>query len=169
MHERTSQPFTDVVLPEASTRTVTGDGYLVASAVLAGAGVFKYRASELGLTDRNASQTVSVFRSADELAKAIESFEAQTITLDHKWTTATNWRGNAIGDVRDVEMRGDAMAGTVIIRDAAAIAAIRDGRSEFSNGYSGFPCQVIAERRNAIFDSRLSRTMAANFQFRNAF
>lgn len=128
------QDYSD--FPENSSRTITGEGYLTAPAVLATAGVFTYLASELGLTDRKGTDTVHVFRSINELQKAVESFESQTITLDHKWTDASNWRANAIGDVRDVEIRGDSMMGTLIVRDAEAIRAIGKGKAQLSNGYS---------------------------------
>ena len=131
------QQFHDaIVLSKKSSRTITSDGYLIAPAKLAKAGVFDYRAFELGLTDRPANTVVKVYRSVDALAKAVESFESQTITLDHKWTTAANWRANAVGDVRDVEMNGDTMAGDLIIRDAEAIKAIDKGTTQLSNGYS---------------------------------
>ena len=132
-----SARFADVIeTPVATARTLTGDGYLTAPATLARAGVFTYAARELGIKHRPPTSLVKVYRSADELAKAVESFESQTITLDHKWTTAANWRANAIGDVRDVEMNGDAMAGVLIVRDADAIKAIDQGKSQLSNGYS---------------------------------
>jgi hypothetical protein len=130
--------FADVfAMPESSTRTVTADGYLTAPATLARAGVFKYLAAELGLTDRKPNDVINVYRSADALAKATETFESQTITLDHKWTNAKNWRDNAVGDVRDVEMQGDAMIGTLIIRDDGAIKAIDEAKmTQLSNGYA---------------------------------
>jgi uncharacterized protein len=130
--------FADVItLPDVSTRTITIDGYLTAPAVLARAGVFKYHAAELGLSDRKPTDVVHVYRSAEALQKAVDSFESQTITLDHKWTNASNWRDNAIGDVRDVEMHGEEMHGTLIIRDAEAIKAIDANKAtQLSNGYN---------------------------------
>lgn len=131
-----STQFMDLVeAPPSTARTFTGDGYLTAPATLARAGVFRYLASELGLKDRKPNDVVMVFRSPETLDAALETFESQTITLDHKWTTAANWRDNAIGDVRDVEIHGDSMVGTLIVRDAAAIKAIQKGTSQLSNGY----------------------------------
>jgi uncharacterized protein len=128
--------FTDVMEPmETTSRTITKDGYLTASAVLAKAGVFNYRADELGLKNRKPDEMVAVYRSTDALAKSVESFEAQPIALDHKWITSANWRSNAIGDVRDVEMHGDGMVGTLIVRDAAGIKAVQGGKTQLSNGY----------------------------------
>lgn len=139
----------DLATPLDSTRTTTVDGYLVAPAILARAGVFEYHASELGLTDRQPNAVVKVYRSADELKKAVETFESQAVTLDHKWTNATNWRTHAVGDVRDVEMRGGEMAGTLIIRDRAAIDAVKKGTSQLSNGYQA---KLVA--KTGIFDSK---------------
>jgi len=128
--------FMDLVeAPPSTARTFTGDGYLTAPATLARAGVFRYLASELGLKDRKPNDVVMVFRSPETLDAALDTFESQTITLDHKWTTAANWKDNAIGDVRDVEIQGDSMVGTLIVRDAAAIKAIQKGTSQLSNGY----------------------------------
>lgn len=132
--ERTN--FTDLVEASLSGRSKNSDGYLIAPAVLARAGVFSYTAKELGLEDRPPQSRVRVFRSPETLALASQGFESQTITLDHKWTTALNWRSNAVGDVRDVEMSGDQMAGTLIVRDAKAIEAIEHGKTQLSNGYS---------------------------------
>lgn len=129
--------FEDVIaMPVESTRTMTSDGYLIAPAIIARAGVFEYLAGELGLTDRKPDVVVKVFRSVDALTKAVESFESQAVTLDHKWTNAQNWRENAVGDIRDVEMRGVEMNGTLIVRDRAAIEAIKKGTSQLSNGYT---------------------------------
>lgn len=139
----------DLAMPVDSTRTLTVDGYLVAPAILARAGVFDYLASELGLTDRQPNAVVKVYRSADALTKAVETFESQAVTLDHKWTNATNWRTHAVGDVRDVEMRGGEMAGTLIIRDRAAIEAIKKGTSQLSNGY-----EAKIAPKSGVFDGK---------------
>ena len=133
--QRETQFQDEVTLTANSSRTLTGDGYLVAPAVLARAGVFNYRASELGIKNLRPDTQIAVYRSADALAKAVETFESQTITLDHKWTTAANWRNNAIGDVREVEMNGDTMVGVLIVRDTDGIKAIDQGTSQLSNGY----------------------------------
>jgi len=144
------QDYSD--FPETSQRTITGDGYLTAPAILASAGVFEYLASELGLTDRKATDRVKVFRSVEELTKAVDSFESQTITLDHKWTDASNWRSNAIGDVRDVEIRGDSMMGTLIVRDAEAIRAIGKGKAQVSNGYKARLISKPGEFRGQTYE-----------------
>lgn len=137
MKSSAERQFNDVIVtPDASMRTITKDGYLTAPATLARAGVFKYLAGELGIKDRKPETPIAVFRSPESLAEAVDSFESQTITLDHKWTTAANWRANAVGDVRDVELRGDSMVGTLIVRDAKAIKAIDEGTSQMSNGYA---------------------------------
>jgi uncharacterized protein len=123
-----------------SSRTTTREGYLITSGVLARAGVYHYRAGELGLQDarRKPEELLPVFRSRAELEKAVESFDKQAIIIgDHKFISGKNWRNHAVGDVHDVRMQNDAMMGTLIVRDADAIRQIQDGkRTQLSNGYS---------------------------------
>jgi len=151
MKEPTLQTFEDVT-EAPSSHTLTGDGYLVTPAVLARAGIHKYFATELGLTDRKPNEIISVYRSAETLQESVDSFESQTITLDHKWTSASNWKANAIGDVHDVEMRGEEMYGTLIIRDADAIATVRKGKTQLSNGYSARLVRKPANHRGQEYE-----------------
>lgn len=128
--------FEDVI-PTPSTRTVTRDGYLVVPATLARSGIQQYRFGELGIKDgkHKPDDMVNVYRSPESLRAAAETFEAQTVTLNHAWTDAKNWRRHAVGDVHDIRMDGGNMTGTLVLRDADAIAKINAGRSQLSNGY----------------------------------
>lgn len=118
-------------------RSYTPEGYLIAPAVLAKAGTLQYYAHELELTDRAPSVKVNVYRSKEELAKSVPSFEHKPITMDHppEGVDASTWRELAVGDVYDVLTEDDAMHATAIIRDKQAIEEINKKRRELSNGY----------------------------------
>jgi hypothetical protein len=132
----------DLITVDASKRTRTEDGYLVAPGNLARAGnVQAYRASELSL-DGDPSRIVRLYRPPEEVfaADAIKSFEAKPITLNHPsdgFVTSKNWRGLARGEVLHIVQDGDHLSGELNIRDAEAIAAIdAKEKEQLSAGYA---------------------------------
>lgn len=128
----------DINIDVSFASTSTESGYLVAPATLAREGVQSYYARELGVEDEThkPGDLIGVYRSAATLAQSCESFEGLPLVLTHLWIDSSNWRANAIGDVRDIEMRGADMVGTLIVRDKGAVEQIRDGKqTEMSNGY----------------------------------
>ena len=80
---------------------VTSEGFLVASATIARAGVHEYRAPELGIGNGEPDRTIRVFRPEDEVfdASALESFKRKPITDGHPPTglDATNATGLTLG------------------------------------------------------------------------
>jgi uncharacterized protein len=127
-----------------SRRTVTDEGFLVASAsTLARTGIQEYRAHELGLdADKlfKANDVVRLYRPPEEVfdAESMASFESVPVTVDHPpgGVTADNWRDVSVGDVHRITKAGEFLRGDVVVRDAAAIKAIDEGKTELSNGYS---------------------------------
>lgn len=121
---------------------ITRDGYLVADALVARANnIQTYRASELGLTDRDPNDTVRIFRPESEVfAKdALASLAHRPITIDHpsEAVTSDNWRKLGIGDIGgDVMRDGEFIRVPIKIMDSSAVDAIAGDHREFSLGYA---------------------------------
>ena len=120
---------------------VTGEGFLVASARIARAGIQDYRAAELGINDGDPDRIVPVLRPEDEVFDdaALASFERKPVTAGHPadTVTATNATGVTLGLTGDTVTRdGDLVATTITLFDEAAVADVRGGRRQLSAGYS---------------------------------
>lgn len=114
------------------------DGYLVARAKFARAGVYRYSGQELGRPDLD---VVRVYRPVTEVfsARAMRSFALVPITNDHPpySVDSATWRRHAIGEVgAEIGRDGDFVTALLTIRDAEAIRAIEDGKSGLSAGYT---------------------------------
>jgi uncharacterized protein len=122
--------------PLPSSRQILSDGALAAPARIGRTGIQVYSARELGLD--GGDKPIRLMRTAEEVAKAIASFESRTVTDDHplRDVDPTTWSLVAKGDVRDVAMSGEFMASTIIVRDGPMIDKVRDGKAELSCGYS---------------------------------
>lgn len=118
--------------------TITPEGFLIVPGVLARTGVQNYAAYELGM-DGDAMRIVRLYRPADEVfhADSMASFEGKPVTIEHpsEAVTAANWKAHAVGEVSGIKRAGDLMAGTVCLKDSAAITAVQFGKRELSNGY----------------------------------
>lgn len=130
-------------MPALTQRKLTPEGYLTAPAKLARTGVQRYTARELGLDKSHgmdAASPVRLYRPHEEVfsPEAIASFEKKPVTVNHPPVdvTADTWKKYAVGDVHGLVADGKYLSGTIIVRDAAAIAAIQAGKAELSNGYS---------------------------------
>lgn len=150
----------------AGTARITKDGYFVADALVARAdNVQDYRASELGLTDRDPTETVRVFRPAAEVfhKDALASLAHRPITLDHPAdpVKAGNWKALAVGDVGDEVLRdGEFVRVPIKIMDAAAIDSVRTNRREFSLGYTA---EIVAE--TGVHDGQSYDFTAKTFRY----
>jgi len=128
--------FTDSVTLDGTR--LTGDGYLVTTARSVRTGVQLYAGSEVG---RPEMRTVRVMRPADEVFSqdSLQSFSHAPVTLDHPSdaVTAENWSKLAVGEVSTAAQKdGDWIALPLILKDAAAIAAVQSGKRELSAGYT---------------------------------
>lgn len=125
-----------------TSRIVTAEGFLVVPGTLARTGVQEYRAYELGLDADGVDpmRVIRLHRPAEEVfgEDSLRSFESKPVTVEHpdEAVTSDNWKQHAVGEVRDVQRAGELMSGTVIIKDASAIAAMQSGKVELSNGYA---------------------------------
>lgn len=134
--------FHDRAEIKGGTGRITPEGYFVADALVARANnIQDYRASELGLTDREPNAIVRVFRPEAEVFATDSVATAAHIpyTLDHPpvMVDAANVlqyrRGGTGGEVmRD----GDFMRIPLRIEDAAAVTAARTTHKQFSLGYA---------------------------------
>lgn len=122
--------------PLPSSRQILADGALAAPAKIGRTGIQVYSARELGLD--GGSKPIRLMRTAEEVSKAIASFESRTVTDDHplRDVDPTTWSLVAKGDVKDVAMSGEFMASTIIVRDGPTIDKVRDGKAELSCGYA---------------------------------
>jgi hypothetical protein len=117
-------------------------GFLRLDARLTRTGVFQY-----GDRDGN---TWGELRTEDEVfdEAALRSFEMVVLTDDHpaEFVTAANVRDVQVGHVgSDVRRDGDFVIASIVVTDAKAIAAIRDGKRELSCGYSATVLQDSGE------------------------
>ncbi|MFB2595442.1 DUF2213 domain-containing protein [Paracoccus sp. p4-l81] len=121
----------------AGTR-LTDDGYLIADARCVRTGVQFYRASEIGLIG---DDIVGVYRPEAEVfhKDSLTSFGHAPVTMDHpaEPVTAETWKAVAIGETGDEVLRdGERLRIPLIVKDAAAIVAIKGGKREISAGYT---------------------------------
>lgn len=120
---------------------ITRDGYLVADALVARANnIQTYRASELGLTDRQPTDQVRIFRPEAEVfhKDALASAAHRPITLDHppEMVDAKNWKQFAKGDMGGEVIRdGEFVRVSIKMMDAQAVDSVLTDRREFSLGY----------------------------------
>src|SRR5512145_873499 len=123
----------------------TQDGFLTARARAVRSGIQLYRASELGdmaiAAGFNANDTVRVMRPEDEVfaADSVATFNHAPVTINHptEMVDADNWKALAVGEVGNKVMRdGEFLALDLILKDAAAIAAVKSGKKELSAGYT---------------------------------
>ncbi|TPK42298.1 MULTISPECIES: DUF2213 domain-containing protein [unclassified Mesorhizobium] len=128
--------FTDAVTV-AGTRQ-TADGYLVATARAVRTGIQLYAGHEVGKPDQ---KVVRVYRAADQVFSqdSLQSFSHAPITVDHpdEEVTADNWKALSVGEVSTAAKQdGQWVMLPLILKDAAAIKSVIDGKRELSAGYT---------------------------------
>jgi len=129
--------FTDAVAVEGKPRR-TADGYLVATAKSVRTGIQLYAGSEVGIADK---AVVRVYRPAEEVFAdaSLQSFSHAPVTNDHPAVPVTqdNWKDLAVGEVSTAARKdGEWVHLPLILKDAAAIKAVEDGKRELSAGYT---------------------------------
>jgi hypothetical protein len=126
----TGMNFTDSV--QIGDVRLTGDGYMVADVKVARTGY------EIGRPEQD---IVRVYRSEEEVFShdAMGSFAHKPITLDHpsSLVTAENWKRHSIGFTSgDIARDGGFLRVPLMLADAEAVQAVRDGKRELSAGYT---------------------------------
>lgn len=120
---------------------ITRDGYLTASPRIARTGIQEYRAGEIGLSDRDPSAVLNIWRPEAEVfaADALASMAHRPITDGHPSVpvTADNWREYARGDTGDEVIRdGEFVRVPIKLMDAALIDQVHKGKRQLSVGYT---------------------------------
>lgn len=112
------------------------DGYLVTEAFAVRTGIQLYSGAEVGLADKD---VVRVYRPEDEVRapESLATFSHAPVTMGHpERVTADNWADLAKGEVStEAKWEGGKIKLPLIIKDAAAIAAVEAGTRELSAGY----------------------------------
>lgn len=129
--------FIDAVAVAGKPRR-TADGYLVAEARAVRTGIQTYAGHEVGKPDM---ATVKVYRAADQVFSqdSLQSFSHAPITVDHPdvAVTAENWKDLSVGEVSTAAKQdGQWVMLPLILKDAAAIASVENGKRELSAGYT---------------------------------
>ena len=119
----------------------TKDGYLVADARIARAGIQIYAGYEVGKPEM---AQVRVWRPEEEVfaADAMASMAARPVTIEHpdEPVTAANWKRHAVGFTGEgVARDGGFIRVPLTLMDAASIEAVKAGKRELSVGYA---CQL---------------------------
>ena len=135
-----SQRFSDVAVMSKPRKTA--DGYLIADAFVARTGIQIYRGSEVGKHDM---ETVRVYRSEDQVKDpaSVRTYSHAPITLGHPdvLVDADNVASLAKGEVStEAEWRDGKLKLPLIVKDAAAIAAIESG--EMAGLSAGYTCTL---------------------------
>lgn len=123
---------------------LTRDGYLVADAKIARAGIQLYTGKEVdpenkhGLRDK---AIVRVFRPEEEVfsADALASFAHRPVTNDHpaEAVGASNWKAHSVGITgNEIARDGDFIRVPMVVMDQAAIDDWKAGKRELSCGYT---------------------------------
>lgn len=139
--------FNYLVDVNPSKREITDEGFLIArESVLAGVGIQKYYAKELGLSDRDPLAVVNVMRTADDVLapKSVKTFDGKPVTLGHPKdkVTAKNYKALTTGSMTNIVANDElqSIVGDVTIADIDAIKSIEDGTSCLSVGYD---CEIV--------------------------
>lgn len=128
-------------LDATTTARICADGCLVADVKAARVGIQTYLRSETDAPDSFTADRVRVYRPESEVfhRDSMASFAAAPFTIDHpaQPVDARNWRDLGVGEVNgDVVRDGGFVRVPVIVRDAAAVEAVRTTHKQLSMGYS---------------------------------
>jgi len=139
----------DVELPTMSTRTLTEEGYLKATAAVTKVGVQMYPARQFGI---ESDEPIGVYRPAETVfhPETIDSLKMKPIVLMHpeQDVDATNHSRLAVGSVgeRVTPIDADRLGASIQITDEAVVKGILAREiEELSLGYDTF---VVSEEGN---------------------
>ncbi|MCZ7488186.1 DUF2213 domain-containing protein [Rhizobium rhizogenes] len=132
--------FIDAVKVSGTRRTA--DGYLIAEAKSVRTGIQLYSGDEVGKPEMH---VVRVYRPAEQVFAdaSLQSFTHAPVTMNHpdEAVTADNWKELAVGEVSTAAKKdGEWVHLPLILKDAAAISAVEDGKRELSAGYT---CELV--------------------------
>jgi uncharacterized protein len=127
-----------VELDAAAQIDLTTDGYLKAMPRIARTGIQLYKGKECGM---DGMEVVRVYRpEATVFANdAVKTYSGLPITIEHPGhlVDASNWKEHAVGETgEDILRDGNSIRVPMMLRDAAAIQAVREGKNQLSVGYT---------------------------------
>lgn len=146
---------------------ITRDGYLTAMVPVARTGIQKYRAGELGLTDRAANDVVRVYRAEAEVFShdSLRSMAFLPVTDDHprEAVNRDNWSRYAKGETTGEILRdGEYLVASIKVMDGPTIDKVRDGKRELSVGYSAEVAVIDGETENGDKYDAVFRNIRGN-------
>lgn len=125
-----------------TARTFTDEGYLIVKdARIARTGIQEYYAAELGLTDRDPSDVIKLYRPEKEVFNkaSMDSFSNKPVTNNHpqELVDAKNAKELSVGYSGETIARdGIFLTAKLVVTDDEAIREIQSGKVELSNGYT---------------------------------
>jgi hypothetical protein len=139
--------LTDHMALDATGAKTTREGFMVAMPNVARTGIQTYTAAEMGLTDRSPGDVIRVYRPEAAVfdTASMRSFSAVDVTIDHPsvMVDSKNWRELAVGMVGEgVARDGDFVRAPMILKDQAAVDAVKAGKAQLSVGYT---CDIAFE------------------------
>lgn len=143
---------------------ITTEGYLVTDAFTARTGVQRYLGSEVGKPEK---AVVTVYRPADEVfhKDSVQSFSHVPVTMDHptEAVTSDNWKQLGKGEAStDVMRDGERLRIPLILKDAAAISTVQNGKRELSVGYSCDLDWTAGVTKDGVSYDAVQRNIRAN-------
>jgi uncharacterized protein len=125
-------------LDDAASATIIDGGYMRAMPRIARTGIQIYHGRECGRDD---VEKVRVYRDQSVVFSpdAVKSYTHLPVTLEHPGVAvdASNWKKFAVGETGDEVLReGGTVRVPMMLRDAATIKAVKDGKRQISVGYS---------------------------------
>lgn len=142
----------------------TAEGYLIADAFAVRTGIQNYHGFELGRADLS---VVRVYRPEDEVfaVDSLKSFAHIPVTVEHpsQFVDASNWRDLAVGETStDVLRDGERLRIPLVVKDKAAIDAIKDGKRELSAGYTCELDFTPGKTKDGVAYDAVQRNIRAN-------
>lgn len=124
----------------SSERVYTDEGYLLVPSRISRTGIQQYLAIEMGLTDRDPTDIVNVYRPPEEVFsdESLASFINKPVTNGHppELVNASNFKTYSVGNSgNNITRDGMFVKADLIIMDEQSIKDIESGKSELSNGY----------------------------------
>ena len=122
-------------------REYTDEGFLKVPARISRTGIQEYLAVEMGLSDREPTDKIKVYRPEEEVFSdiSLSSFASKPVTNNHppELVNASNSKQYSVG-MSDAQITrdGDFVKTILYVTDAEAISNIESGKVELSNGYT---------------------------------
>lgn len=144
-------------------REFTDAGQMIVPCAFARTGSQQYSAGSLGLTSKDASEMVTVFRDEADVfdEKSMSSFRSAPVTIGHprfadgspKNVTSENAQELQVGTLEGTPVRDeDTLTGTLVIARQDAIDMIDGGTVELSAGYT---CDLIVNDEGEIYQRNI--------------